>query len=90
MARDLRQYFYQLAETSRKYYLPYLSSFMRIGEGTAVLEIGCGEGGNLLPFAQTGCQVTGVDMAEDKIRAARQFFRRRELMAASWPLTFSR
>lgn len=74
MPRDLRQYFYQLAETSRKYYLPYLSSFMRIGEGTAVLEIGCGEGGNLLPFAQTGCQVTGVDMAEDKIRAARQFF----------------
>lgn len=90
MARDLRKYFFQLAETSRKYYLPYLSSFMSIGEGTDVLEIGCGEGGNLLPFAQAGCQVTGVDMAEDKIRAAGRFFRRRGRRAASWPLTFSR
>lgn len=72
--RDRRRYFDELAATSRKYYLPYLSSFMNIGKGTDVLEIGCGEGGNLLPFAEAGCSVMGVDMAEDKIRAAGQYF----------------
>lgn len=72
--RDRRQYFNELATTSRKFYLPYLSSFMRLGEGTNVLEIGCGEGGNLLPFAQAGCDVTGVDMAPGKIRDAERFF----------------
>ena len=74
MARDRKQYFDQLAATSRKYYIPYLSEYMKIGEGVNVLEIGCGEGGNLLPFAQAGCSVLGVDLSEDKIRAAEQFF----------------
>ena len=74
MARDRRQYFDQLAATSRKYYIPYLSRYMKIGEGVNVLEIGCGEGGNLLPFAQAGCSVLGVDLSEGKIRAAGQFF----------------
>ena len=74
MARDRRQYFDQLAATSRKYYIPYLSQYMKIGEGVNVLEIGCGEGGNLLPFAEAGCSVLGVDLSGDKIRAAEQFF----------------
>ena len=74
MTRDRRQYFNQLAVTSRKYYIPYLSEYMKIGEGVNVLEIGCGEGGNLLPFAQDGCSVLGVDLSEDKIRAAERFF----------------
>lgn len=39
-----------------------------------VLEIGCGEGGNLLPFSHMGCHVTGVDMAETRIQEAIQFF----------------
>ena len=47
---------------------------MKIGEGVNVLEIGCGEGGNLLPFAEAGCSVLGVDLSGDKIRAAEQFF----------------
>ena len=74
MSKDRRRYFDQLAATSRKYYMPWLSSYMRIGGGISVLEIGCGEGGNLLPFAQAGCSVLGVDLAEGKIRAAEQFF----------------
>ena len=74
MSKDRRRYFDQLAATSRKYYMPWLSSYMRIGEGINVLEIGCGEGGNLLPFAQAGRSVLGVDLAEGKIRAAEQFF----------------
>ncbi|HIZ87641.1 MAG TPA: class I SAM-dependent methyltransferase [Candidatus Coprenecus pullistercoris] len=74
MSKDRRQYFYRLATTSRKYYLPYLSPYVTIGKGVKVLEIGCGEGGNLLPFAQAGCDVLGVDLSEDKIRSAGSFF----------------
>ena len=29
--------------------------------------MGCGEGGNLVPFAQLGCRVTGIDIAECRI-----------------------
>lgn len=74
MSRDRRQYFDHLAATSRKYYLPWLSSLMKFGPGVNVLEIGCGEGGNLLPFAEAGCSVVGVDMAAGKIEAAERFF----------------
>ena len=71
---DRARYFRELATTSEKYFIPYLSAFVRIGSGMNVLEIGCGEGGNLLPFAERGCRVTGVDLASGKIDNARKFF----------------
>ena len=42
-------------------------------------EIGCGEGGNLKPFANIGCQVFGVDMAQIRIEQACQFFSEEKL-----------
>ena len=71
--RDRARYFRELASTSERYFIPYLSDFMRIESGMNVLEIGCGEGGNLLPFARIGCNVTGVDLAANKIANA-EFF----------------
>ncbi len=38
------------------------------------MEVGCGEGGNLLPFAESGCEVIGVDIAESRIQQAQNFF----------------
>jgi SAM-dependent methyltransferase len=38
-----------------------------------VLEIGCGEGGNLIPFLEKNCLVTGVDISESKIAHAVTF-----------------
>ena len=39
-----------------------------------VLEIGCGEGGNLKPFLDMGCTCTGVDLNGPQIERAREFF----------------
>jgi len=69
-----RQYFDELVITSKNYFLPYVERFFKIDQGLNVLEIGCGEGGNLLPFAQRGCNVFGVDMAKHKIDDAIEYF----------------
>lgn len=69
-----RQYFNELATTSEKYFISYIQQYRQVGKGTNVLEIGCGDGGNLLPFSRMGCNVVGVDMAEERIRDARIFF----------------
>lgn len=72
--QDRALYFREQAQTCRRHYLPYLQSFSRITPQTRVLEVGCGEGGNLLPFAQTGCHVTGIDLAAGRIEEACRFF----------------
>lgn len=74
---DRERYFNELAQTSREFYTDYLGSHKDLGKGCRVLEIGCGEGGNLLPFAELGCTVTGLDLAPKKIENARKFFARR-------------
>lgn len=71
---DRKLYFQELATTSRKYFIPYIENFKEIKPGMDVLEIGCGDGGNLLPFAQMGCNTLGVDLAEQRIIDAKRFF----------------
>ncbi len=71
---DRWQYFTELANTSRKFYIDYLKSFISITPDTKVLEIGCGEGGNLLPFAELGCYVKGIDLNAGQIENAKNFF----------------
>lgn len=71
---DRRSYFNELATTSETYYIPYLESHGVLSPGMKILEIGCGEGGNLEPFAHRGYQVTGVDMAKERIEQAITFF----------------
>lgn len=70
------RYFEEQAETSRNYYIPYLRRI--VGQlPDRVLEVGCGEGGNLLPFAESGIRVVGVDIASSRIRQAEAFFRKK-------------
>jgi len=59
-----KKYFEELANTSRDFYLPYLSPIYQIKPSMSILEVGCGEGGNLVPFVLLGCKVTGVDVAD--------------------------
>lgn len=46
-------YFQESANTSHEFYIPYLKEYgIEIEKGVRVLEVGCGEGGNLLPFSE--------------------------------------
>ena len=72
---DRYRYFREEAATTEKYFIPYLSEFMDVGD-ISVLDVGCGEGGNLLSFARRGCRVVGVDLSEQRVRQAESFFSR--------------
>lgn len=67
---DRDSYFDSQVHTSNMFILPYLNWY---GCGD-VLEVGCGEGGNLKPFLDRGCQVTGVDISGWKLSLAAKFF----------------
>ena len=71
---DRERYFSEQTYTVRQYLIPYLSRFMTIDADTRVLEVGCGEGGNLVPFADLGCRCTGVDLEDWKIELGRNMF----------------
>lgn len=74
-----QQYFNELALTSEKYFVPYIMQFKKIFSGMHVLEIGCGDGGNLMPFAKRGCNVIGVDRAASRIEVAKKCFKEQGL-----------
>jgi len=48
-----------------------LSSFMDLQPGMQLLDVGCGAGGPARYFAQRGYRVTGIDLSEGFVRAAR-------------------
>lgn len=70
-----RKYFNEQANTTRDYYINYLKKHIDVSPNLRVLEIGCGEGGNLLPFAELGCYVKGIDISQTRIEQARTFFK---------------
>jgi SAM-dependent methyltransferase len=72
---DRELYFREQALTTSRYVIPFVSSLRQVTPALAVLEIGCGEGGNLLPFLEAGCtRVTGIDISGHKIENARRFY----------------
>lgn len=71
---DRERYFDELAITSRKHYIPFIKNYHKLSSGLRVLEIGCGDGGNLLPFARMGCNVVGIDISITRIKDAKCFF----------------
>ena len=72
--KDRTRYFNELAITCEKYFFPYIAKYKKIEEGMKILEIGCGDGGNLLPFSQRGCETLGVDMSPSRIEVAKNEF----------------
>lgn len=60
--KDERVRFEQQVDNSLNYVLPFIEQTKAMGNGINVLEIGCGEGGVLKPFADKGCYCVGVDL----------------------------
>lgn len=73
---DYGRYFIESDKSCQKYYLPYLKEHtsLSLGVGTKILEVGCGLGGNLVPFARLGCSVHGVDIDSLSIDRAKNLF----------------
>lgn len=71
--RDNRRYFNEQVLTTRKHVIPYVERTMPVTPDTRVFEIGCGEGGNLVPFLELGCEGVGVDLNQGKINQGLEF-----------------
>lgn len=73
------QYFNEQSYTTFKYVIPYISELMPINSETKIVEIGCGEGGNLKPFLDMGCKVVGIDLSIWKISEGEKLFEKHPL-----------
>lgn len=69
-----KKYFEEQNIVTEKYVIPYISTICSVTSTSVVAEIGCGEAGNLKPFLDMGCKVTGIDISENKIQNARKFY----------------
>lgn len=67
---DRKKYFDEQSRTTQKHVIPYLMGHGALHKNSRVLEIGCGEGGNLMPLLEMGCKVTGVDYVASRIELA--------------------
>ena len=63
-------YFQEQHSTTSTYVAPYINEHKVISKSSKILEIGCGEGGNLKHFVDLGCKVVGLDISEHKISLA--------------------
>jgi SAM-dependent methyltransferase len=72
--KDRKQYFEEQRITTEKYVIPYINETVPVTAEMKIAEIGCGDGGNLLPFLDKGCTVVGIDISTAKISLAESFF----------------
>lgn len=68
-------YFDEQAVTTLKFVVPFIADFMKPHSQATVLEIGCGEAGNLKPFLDLGCKCTGIDISRGRIELAKEFYK---------------
>lgn len=69
------QYFDEQALTTQKFVIPFISDLIKIDSKSCILEIGCGEAGNLKPFVDMGCNCTGIDISCSRIKMAEEFYK---------------
>jgi len=62
----------QQVDNARDYVLPFIERALPLRAGMEVLEIGCGEGGVLVPFLERGCRVLGIELDAQKSAHARE------------------
>lgn len=73
--KDHQQRFDQQVENSREYVLPFIEKTKSMSKDVNVFEVGCGEGGVLLPFYESGCYCLGVDLDGIRIDLANDFLK---------------
>lgn len=71
--KDERVRFEQQVDNARSYVLPFIEKTKAQQSGVNVMEIGCGEGGVLVPFIERGCYCVGVDLNPLRIDLANDF-----------------
>lgn len=71
IAADGFDAFGELAETAWRGYVLRVAQRMALAPDAAVFEVGCGAGAFLLPLAETGRQVAGVDYSPGLVDLAR-------------------
>ena len=71
---DRQLYFNEQSITTQKYVIPFIEKHKPITADSHILEIGCGEGGNIKPFLDLGCQVTGIDINGGQIEIAKEIY----------------
>ncbi len=70
------RYFNEQGLTTEKYVIPCIQSVGSVDTTSTVLEIGCGEGGNLIPFVKMGCQrIVGIDLSSTKIENGKNYYK---------------
>lgn len=72
---DRLQYFKEQSYTTKQFVIPYIESIKSISATSKILEIGCGEGGNMIPFIELGCKITGVDINSSQIENAKVYLK---------------
>lgn len=71
---DHKLYFNEQAECMRRFVIPYIEQQVPITADMRVLEIGCGEAGNLKPFLDLGCNCIGIDIDKSRIDVAKTLY----------------
>lgn len=71
---DPQRYFNEQALSTQKFVLPFIQKIKTIDSNLSILEIGCGEAGNLKPFLDLGCKCTGVDLNTSKIEKGKTYY----------------
>jgi SAM-dependent methyltransferase len=63
---DYRLRFSQQTDNARSHVMPFIEKVSGINADMQILEIGCGEGGVLVPFLEKGCHAVGIELDEAK------------------------
>lgn len=70
---DKKFYFNEQAECMRRYVIPYIERQLPVTADMRILEIGCGEAGNLKPFLDLGCNCVGIDIDQSESMLPKHF-----------------
>ena len=73
--KDRTRYFRELAETSERYFMPYIGRFRPIESGLRVLEIGCGDGYGAHLISSIGADVVAIDVDTNAINYAKRKYK---------------